>query len=113
MQDIKKSNEENKLKRNSGCFKTNRIRLELFSFEENEIKEKQKQENDHFSFSFKINDDKKEAKKVELKKVQSKFITKHISLDSKKTTNNSFSSEMDDSDSESEESSKMSCDEEE
>ena len=40
MQDTKKSNEENKLKRNSGCFKTNRIRLELFSFEQNEIKEK-------------------------------------------------------------------------
>ena len=71
-------------KRNSEFSKTNRIRLDLFSFEKNEIKEKQKQENDIFSFSTRINDEKIETKKVELEKVEPKFITKQISLDSKK-----------------------------
>ena len=115
MQALKNSIEDNnkllKLKRNSEFAKTNRIRLELFSFEKSEIKEKQKQENELFSFSTKIDDDKTETKIVELEKIESKFITKQISLDSKKTSNNSFSSDMDDSDSD--DSSEMSCDEEE
>ena len=101
----------NNSKRNSEFSKTNRIRLDLFSFEKNEIKEKQKQENDIFSFSTRINDEKIETKKVELEKVEPKFITKQISLDSKKTSNDSFSSDMDDSDNE--DSSEMSCVEEE
>ena len=110
---IEEKNKISKLKRNSEFSKTNRIRLELFSFEKNEIKEKQKQkkENELFSFLTKINDEKAETKKVEFEKVEPKFITKQISLDSKKTTNDSFSSDMDDSDSE--ESSEMSCVEEE
>ena len=40
---IEEKNKISKLKRNSEFSKTNRIRLELFSFEKNEIKEKQKQ----------------------------------------------------------------------
>ena len=108
---IKDTNKSLKLKRNSEFAKTNRIRLELFSFEKSEIKEKQKQENELFSFSTKIDDDKTESKIVELEKNETKFINKQISLHSKKTSNDSFSSDMDDSDSE--ESSQMSCDEEE
>ena len=46
-----------------------------------------------------------------MEKVEPKFITKQISLDSKKTSNDSFSSDMDDSDNE--DSSEMSCVEEE
>ena len=96
----------NNSKRNSEFSKTNRIRLDLFSFEKNKIREKQKQENDIFSFSTRINDE-----KIEMKKVEPKFISKQISLDSKKTSNDSFSSDMDDSDNE--DSSEMSCVEEE
>ena len=114
MQAIKISSEDknkiSKIKRNSEFSKTNRIRLDLFSFEKNEINEKKKQENDPFSFSSRIFDEKIETKKDELDKVEPKLINKQISLDSKKTSDDSFSSDMDDSD---EESSEMSCVEEE
>lgn len=114
MQAIKISSEDknkiSKIKRNSEFSKTNRIRLDLFSFEKNEINEKKKQENDPFSFSSRIFDEKTETKKDELDKVEPKLINKQISLDSKKTSDDSFSSDMDDSD---EESSEMSFVEEE
>ena len=114
MKAIKISSEDknkiSKLKRNSEFSKTNRIRLDLFLFEKNEINEKQKQENDPFSFSSRIFEEKTETKKDELDKVEPKLINKQISLDSKKTSDDSFSSDMDDSD---EESSEMSCVEEE
>lgn len=114
MQAIKISSEDknkiSKIKRNSEFSQTNRIRLDLFSFEKNEINEKKKQENDPFSFSSRIFDEKTETKKDELNKVEPKLINKQISLDSKKTSDDSFSSDMDDSD---EESSEMSCVEEE
>ena len=104
-------NKISKLKRNSEFSKANRIRLDLFSFEKNEIKEKQKQENDIFSFSTVINDDKPETKKIEIEKIEPKIINKQISLESKNTSDDSVSSDMDDS--EDEESSEMSCSEEE
>ena len=104
-------NKISKLKRNSEFSKTNRIRLDLFTFEKNEIKEKQKQKNDLFSFSTIIKDDKPEIKKYEPEKAEPKIITKQISLDSKKTSDDSLSSDMNDS--EDEESSEMSCVEEE
>ena len=103
-------NKISKLKRNSEFSKMNRIRLDLFSFEKKEINEKQKKENDHFSFSIRIFDENKETEKDKLEKVEPKFINKQISLDSKKTSDDSFSSDIDDSE---EESSEMSCVEEE
>jgi len=102
-------NKISKLKRNSEFSKMNRIRLVLFSFEKKEINEKQKKEIDHFSFSSRI-DENTETEKDYLEKVEPKFINKQISLDSKKTSNDSFSSDIDDSE---EESSEMSCVEEE
>lgn len=110
MQVLKNATEDKtknlKLKRNSEFSKTNRIRLELFSFEKNEINERQK--NDSFSFTTMKVEEKKEPKGVEEEKVKSKFINKHISLDSKKTSDDSLdSSDIED------ESSDMSCCEEE
>ena len=63
--------------------------------------------NDFFSFSTIINDDKPETKIFEPENTDPKIITKQISLVSKKPSNDSLSSDMDDS--EDEESSEMSC----
>ena len=89
------------LKRKSECTKTNKIRLELFSLAQTEINEKQKLEKDCFSFS---NQSFKETKE----RPQSKFISKKISLNSGKTANDSLDMSSDE-----EESSQMSCEEEE
>ena len=96
------------LKRNSEFQKTNRIRLDLFSFAKNEINEKkEKERNTGFSFSNKIFDEKNEESQKDLKKDQTKSIIKAISLNSQKTSNDSFS-EMSEEDS-----SEISCDEDE
>lgn len=89
------------LKRKSEFTKTNKIRLELFSLAQTEINEKQKLEKDCFSFS---NQSFKETKE----RPQSKFISKKISLNSGKTANDSLDMSSDE-----EESSQMSCEEEE
>ena len=96
------------LKRNSEFQKTNRIRLDLFSFAKNEINEKkEKERSTGFSFSNKIFDEKNEELEKDLKKDQTKSIIKAISLNSQKTSNDSFS-EMSEEDS-----SEISCDEDE
>ena len=98
----------NFLKRRSEFSRTNRIRLDLFSFAKNEIDEKKKGANDSFSFSNKAFEEKNEIQEKEQPKRQSKFITKKISLESQKTANDS--SDLSDME---EESSEMSCEEEE
>ena len=96
------------LKRNSEFQKTNRIRLDLFSFAKNEINEKkEKERNTGFSFSNKIFHEKNEESEKDLKKDKTKSIIKAISLNSQKTSNDSFS-EMSEEDS-----SEISCDEDE
>ena len=96
------------LKRNSEFQKTNRIRLDLFSFAKNEITEKkEKERSTGFSFSHQIFDEKNEELEKDLKKDQTKSIIKAISLNSQKTSNDSFS-EMSEEDS-----SEISCDEDE
>jgi hypothetical protein len=97
------------IKRKSEFQKTNRIRLDLFSFAKNEINEQNKQTSSCFSFANKLDKEKNENSEKELKKEENKLIIKAISLNSKKTTNDS-SSNM--SDSEEEESSEISCEEE-
>ena len=87
------------LKRNSEFFRASKIRLDLFSFAKNEINENKKLHNDSFSFSSQTIEKPKENKK-------SKF-AKTISINSQKTSNDSF-----DNNSDQEDSSEMSCDEE-
>ena len=89
------------IKRKSECTKTNKIRLELFSLAQTEINEKKKLGKDSFSYSNKLFEETKERPK-------SKFISKKISLNSGKTANDSLDTSSDE-----EESSQMSCDEEE
>ena len=98
------------IKRKSEFEKTNRIRLDLFSFAKNEINEQNKQTSSCFSFANKLDKEKNENSEKELKKEENKLIIKAISLNSKKTTNDS-SSNMNDSEDE-EESSEISCEEE-
>ena len=97
----------NNLKRKSEFSKTNRIRLDLFSFEKNEINDK----NNGFSFS------NKSFVEEKIKKIETKPIIKQISIQSQKTSNNSFdiAEEENSSDMSSgeENSSDMSCEEEE
>ena len=71
------------LKRKSEFSKTNRIRLDLFSFEKNEVVEKNK--NNCFSFSNKLLENEKQ-KKFEIKQP----IIKQISLNNQKNSNNSL-----------------------
>ena len=85
------------LKRKSEFSKTNRIRLALFSFEKKEINDK----NNCFSFS------NKSFVEEKIKKNETKPIIKQISIQSQKTSNNSFNID------EEENSSDMSWDEEE
>ena len=99
---------KNFLKRRSEFSRTNRIRLDLFSFAKNEINEKKKGANDRFYFSNRAFEEKKEKKEIQEKKRESKFITKKISLESQKTSNDS--SDLSDME---EDSSEMSCEEEE
>ena len=98
------------LKRQDISLKANKIRLALFSFAKNEINEHQTKEANLFSFSNQLEDSKNEDLEKEIKRPEAKPITKQISITSQKTSNDSFS-ELDDSDEE--ESSDMSCEEEE
>ena len=98
------------LKRQAISLKANKIRQNLFSFAKNEINEHQAKETNLFSFSNQIEDIKNEDLEKEIKMTDTRPITKQISLTSQKTSNDSFS-ELDDSDEE--ESSDMSCEEEE
>ena len=95
-------------KRQAISLKANRIRLDLFSFAKNEINEHQKRDSICFSFSNKIEDKNKDLEK-EIKKQDLKQIEKQIILSSQKTLNDSISDSNDSED----ESSEMSCDEEE
>ena len=93
------------IKRRSEFSRTNRIRLDLFSFAKNEINENKKLHNDSFSFSnqsFEKPEEKKEKKESKFK-----IMNKTISLNSQKTANDSFNMSSDEEDS-----SEMSCDEE-
>ena len=95
------------VKRKSAFSNTNRIRLDLFKFEKNEIDEKKQKGNNCFSFSsilIKGNNQEKE-KHNQIKKEENKLIIKQFSIKSGKTTNDSDESESEDS-------SDMSCDEE-
>ena len=92
---IKKTN-----KRGSEFSKTNRIRLDLFAFEQNEINQKKDLVKDCFSFSSQSFEEPKE--KAETK------ITKQISIISQKTANDSLLMSSDE-----DESSDMSGEEEE
>ena len=87
------------IKRKSEFSRTNRIRLDLFSFAKNEINEKRKETNDCFSFRCNTIDQKEQNSE---NKEINKELNKKISLDSKKTTNNSFNASE----------SEMSCEEE-
>lgn len=91
------------IKRKSEFAKTNKIRLALFSFAQTELNEKQKLEKKFFSFS-------NQSFEKTNEKPESKFITKKFSLNSNsyKTANDSLDMSSDE-----EESSQMSCDEEE
>ena len=113
MKDMKFStlNRNINTKRKSEFEKTNRIRLDLFSFAKNEINEQNKQTSSCFSFANKLDKEKNENSEKELKKEENKLIIKAISLNSKKTTNDS-SSNMSDSEENEEESSEISCEEE-
>lgn len=97
------TNKNNFLKRRSELDRTNRIRLELFSLAKNEINEKKKVVNSIFSFSTNSIKPKDENQNIK----DSNLITKQISLESKNTLNDS--SEIN----EEENSSDISCDEEE
>ena len=100
-----------KLKRNSAFVKMNKIRLNLFSFEQNELNKKQNKWNDYcFSFSTKLVDEKKEKEKEKPKtsNINQESVKK---LPLKNNTNLNDSS-CDDTE-ENENSSDVSCDEEE
>ena len=79
---------KNKNKRKSEFLNANKIRLNLLLFEKNEIKEKKTIVN-NFSFSNNLKDEKKEKEKKEIKKDEFKLISKKISLNSQKTSNDS------------------------
>ena len=91
---------EKNIKRKIEISRTKKIRLDLFSFAKNEINEYQKLHNYSFSFSNQLFEKPKEKK-------ESKIIAKTISLNSPKTSNDSFDMSSDEEDS-----SEMSCDEE-
>ncbi len=94
-----------KLKRHSEFSKMNRIRLELFSFAQNEINEKKKLVNDkNFSFSNKLMEEKKEnqnQKEIHREPLKNKIIK-----------NNKISNDSSDITDEEENSSDISCEEE-
>ena len=94
-------------KRKSAFSNTNRIRLDLFKFEKNEIDEKKQKGNNCFSFSSNLikGNNQEEEKQNQIKKEENKLIIKQFSIKSGKTTNDSDESESEDS-------SDMSCDEE-
>ena len=92
------------LKKRSEISKNNRIRLELFSLAQEELNEKKKVINVNFSFSNQTVAPKEEKANVE----ESKLMTKKISIASQNTLNDS--SDMSDIE---EDSSDMSCEEEE
>ena len=77
-------------KRKTLFLRTNRIRLGLLSFEKNEIDERRKSIINDFSFSNILVNEKVEENKKDLKP-----IIKQISLYSKKTTEDSLSSDDD------------------
>ena len=95
------------VKRKSAFSNTNRIRLDLFTFEKNEIDEKKQKGNNCFSFSSNLikGNNQEEEKQNQIKKEENKLIIKQFSIKSGKTTNDSDESESEDS-------SDMSCDEE-
>ena len=95
------------VKRKSAFSNTNRIRLDLFTFEKNEIDEKKQKGNNCFSFSSILikGNNQEEEKHNQIKKEENKLIIKQFSIKSGKTTNDSDESESEDS-------SDMSCDEE-
>ena len=95
------------VKRKSAFSNTNRIRLDLFTFEKNEIDEKKQKGNNCFSFSSNLikDNNQEEEKQNQIKKEENKLIIKQFSIKSGKTTNDSDESESEDS-------SEMSCDEE-
>ena len=95
------------VKRKSAFSNTNRIRLDLFKFEKNEIDEKKQKGNNCFSFSSNLikGNNQEEEKQNQIKKEENKLIIKQFSIKSGKTTNDSDESESEDS-------SDMSCDEE-
>lgn len=88
------------IKKKSDFSRTNQIRLALFSFAKDEINEKRKLYSDSFSFSSQSLEKPNENK-------ESKYITKAISLNSQKTSDDSFDLGLDEEDS-----SEMSCEEE-
>ena len=86
-------------KRKSACYKTNKIKNELFSLAQNEINEKKKIVNELFSFSsFAINNENN-------KKLEHKIDLKNINFDDKKISNDSSNDSSD-----LENSSDLSCD---
>ena len=95
------------VKRKSAFSNTNRIRLDLFAFEKNEIDEKKQKGNNCFSFSSNLikGNNQEEERQNQIKKEENKLIIKQFSIKSGKTTNDSDESESEDS-------SDMSCDEE-
>ena len=97
------------VKRKSAFSNTNRIRLDLFAFEKNEIDEKKQKGNNCFSFSSILikgnNQEEEKEKQNQIKKEENKLIIKQFSIKSGKTANDSDESESEDS-------SDMSCDEE-
>ena len=94
------------VKRKSAFSNTNRIRLDLFTFEKNEIDEKKQKGNNCFSFSSNLikGNNQEEEKQNQIKKEENKLIIKQFSIKSGKTTNDSHEIESEDS-------SDMSCDE--
>ena len=95
------------VKRKSAFSNTNRIRLDLFTFEKNEIDEKKQKGNNCFSFSSNLikGNNQEEERQNQIKKEENKLIIKQFSIKSGKTANDSDESESEDS-------SDMSCDEE-
>jgi len=98
------------VKRKSAFSNTNRIRLDLFAFEKNEIDEKKQKGNNCFSFSSNLikgnnSQEEEKEKQNQIKKEENKLIIKQFSIKSGKTANDSDESESEDS-------SDMSCDEE-
>jgi hypothetical protein len=95
------------VKRKSAFSNTNRIRLDLFTFEKNEIDEKKQKGNNCFSFSSNLikGNNQEEEKQNQIKKEENKLIIKQFSIKSGKTTNDSDESKSEDS-------SDISCDEE-
>ena len=93
------------LKRKTEFSKTNRIRLDLFSFEKKQINEKKKIGINNFSFSNKSYEEDNNQKKEKEIKNDEKLLLKTISFISLKTSNDSNLAQ-------SENSSEISCEEE-